>query len=93
MGIALIPAVIADLDSALDHPDREDGHGLVGRCAQGLATAEAELRAVGGAGHGIALQVAIGERIFVVAAEVLDGVELPIDMEDRNLKIIDVNDR
>src|SRR3569833_1161955 len=73
------------------HPDRVDGNRLGGREVGGLGGAQVEAGAVQGARDGGCalelLDLAVAQRDLGVGADVLDGEELAVEVDDRDVDV------
>jgi hypothetical protein len=65
------------------------GHGLIGRIAENLAGPDIEFGAMPGTGHLMAFDFALGQRPFLMRAGIVEGKELPIDVEQGDLLVLD----
>jgi hypothetical protein len=82
---AAVASLNLDLNVGADDAHVMPCYSFVGRVAQHVAGANVELRAVPRTGHLVALDLAFGERPFLVTAQIVERKELAIDVEQDDL--------
>jgi len=89
--LSSIPAIVADLDPTVNHPNRENGGRFERWRRECLAGADAEARAVTRADDLVSLHWPTREDAAIVGAEVFDGVVAPLQVENSNPGAVDLH--
>ena len=86
-----IPPLVAHLNLTTLDANRESSGGLEGRRSQGGAGSDTKPRTVPRADDLVAFDRPSGEDPAVVGADVLDRIELTLEVEDGDLRAVDID--
>src|SRR5579859_2992795 len=86
----LVPAIVLDLHHPILDANWKRGSRLISRRGQSCARAHVEGSTVARAGDDATAHGAAGEDAAIVGADILDGVEFPLDIENGDHDVVHV---